>query len=329
MSDRWKPRGLGACLLLAVFAAPGNAGPGRGRVQAIRSPQSDDDRALAGAIDIHVHSIPDSETWRIDSLEIARLARQRGMRGLVLKSHWESTAMLAYIVRKEVPGLEVFGGLGLSSAVGGVNPAAVQNMAKVTGGLGKIVWMPTLESEAGVRASSNANPARPFIPVSRNGELLPEVKEVISVIGKNNLVLATGHSSAQEDLMLVREGQRQGLAHMVVTHAMSRPVNMTIPQMQEAAKTGAFIEIVYVHSLTIPELRRTAAYSAADVAQAIRQVGPASIILSTDMGQVGIMLQPDGLAAFAAALRAQGIGERDLDRMMKENPAKLLGLPIG
>jgi hypothetical protein len=201
-------------------------------------------------------------------------------------------------------------------------------MAKVTGGLGKIVWMPTLESEAGVRASGNQNPGRSFIPVSRNGELLPEVKEVISVIGKNNLVLATGHSSAQEDLMLVREGQRQGLAHMVVTHAMSRPINMTIPQMQAAAKTGAFIEIVYVHSLTIPELRRTAAYSAADVAGAIRQVGPESIILSTDMGQVGIMPQPDGLAAFATALRAQGISGRDLDRMMKDNPAKLLGLPV-
>ena len=44
-----------------------------------------------GAIDVHVHSIPDSETWRIDSIDVARLAKSRGMRGLVLKSHWEST----------------------------------------------------------------------------------------------------------------------------------------------------------------------------------------------------------------------------------------------
>ena len=285
------------------------------------------DRSLAGAIDVHVHSMPDSETWRVDSIEVARLARERGMRGLVLKSHWESTAMLAYIVRKEVPGIEVFGGIGLSRAVGGVNPAAVEEMAKVTGGFGRVVWMPTLESENGVRSSGAAS-NRPFVPVSRNGELLPEVKEVIGVIAKNHLVLATGHSSAEEDLLLVREGRAQGAEHMVVTHAMSRPILMSVPQMQEAAKLGAFIEIVYVHSLTIPELRRTAVYSAADVAAVIRQVGAESIVLSTDMGQVGIPLPPDGLAAFAAALRAEGISTRDLDRMLKENPARLLGLPV-
>jgi hypothetical protein len=284
------------------------------------------DRSLAGAIDVHVHSIPDSETWRIDSIDVAKLARSRGMRGLVLKSHWESTAMLAYVVRKEVPGIEVFGGIGLSRATGGVNPAAVEQMAKVTGGFGRVVWMPTLESEHGVRSS--ASPNRPFVPVSRDGVLLPEVKQVIGVIAKHNLVLATGHSSAEEDLLLVREGHAQGAAHMIVTHAMSRPIRMSMAQMQEAARLGAFVEIVYVHSLTIPELRRTAVYSAADVAAVIREVGAGSIILSTDMGQVGIALPPDGLAAFAAALAAEGISARDLDRMMKENPARLLGLPV-
>jgi hypothetical protein len=311
-------------LALAALAALGALSPQMAGGEQSENTGADTDRALSGAIDIHVHSLPDSEVWRIDALDLAKLARARGMRGLVLKSHWESTAALAYIVRKEVPGLEVFGGLGLSRAVGGINPLAVEEMAKVTGGLGKVVWLPTLEAENSVRA----RPGRPFVSVSRNGELLPEVKELIGVLAKHRLVMATGHSSAEENLMLVREGQRQGLEHMVMTHAMSGGVRMSVAQMQEAAKTGAFIEIVYVHSLTIPELGRKAAYSQADVAEAIRKVGAESIILSTDMGQVGIPLPPDGLAAFAAALRAEGISERDLDRMMKENPARLLGLPV-
>ena len=66
----------------------------------------------------------------------------------------------------------------------------------------------------------------------------------------------------------------------------------------------------------------------ADVADAVRQVGAASIVLSTDMGQVGIMLPPDGMAGFAAALKAQGITDRELDLMMKQNPARLLDLPV-
>jgi len=154
------------------------------------------------------------------------------------------------------------------------------------------------------------------------------VKDVIGVIARHGLVLATGHSTADEVLMLVREGRRAGVQHMVVTHAMSRFPHMTISQMQEAAKEGAFIELVYVHTLTIPELNRTTVFTIPEAADAIRQVGVESMILATDMGQVGIPLPVDGLAAFAAGLRQQGIADRDLDRMLKENPARLLGLPV-
>jgi hypothetical protein len=281
-------------------------------------------RDLAGAIDIHVHTMPDSEPWRLDSLEAAKLARERGMRGLVLKSHWEPTATIAYLVRKEVPGVEVFGGIDLSRAVGGINPAAVEEMTKVTGGLGRIVWMPTLDAENVVRASGTTDP---FVRISQGGELVPEVKQVIGVIAKHGLVLATGHSSAEEVLMLVREGHKQGVQHMVVTHAMSRFPHMSVAQMREAAGEGALIELVYVHTLTIPELKRTPNFTVPEAAAAIRDIGAASVILSTDMGQVGIPLPVDGLARFAAELRAQGIGDRELDQMLKENPARLLGLP--
>jgi hypothetical protein len=188
-----------------------------------------------------------------------------------------------------------------------------------------VVWMPTLDAE---NVRRNAGSDLPFTPVSRNGELLPEVKEVLAVIARNKLVLATGHSSPQEDLMLVREGRRLGVEHMVVTHPMSSSVRMNVAQMQEAAKTGAFIELVYVPTLTNESINRKAQFSVADVADTIRQVGPEFVILSTDLGQVGFPRPPEGLAAYIAQLRAQGITQRELDRMTKENPARLLGLPV-
>jgi hypothetical protein len=287
--------------------------------------QPQTNRPLEGVIDIHVHSLPDSEPWTMDGIEVAKLAKASGMRGLVLKSHWEPTATLAYLARKEVPGLEVFGGICLSRAVGGINPAAVEQMVKMTGGWGRVVWMPTLDAE---NVRRNAGSDLPFTSVSRNGELLPEVKEVLSVIAKNKLVLATGHSSPEEDLMLVREGRRLGVEHMVVTHPMSSSVRMNIGQMQEAAKGGAFIELVYVPTLSNEAIGRIAQFSVADVANVIRKVGPEFVILSTDMGQVGFPPPPEGMAAYIAELRAQGITQRELDRMTKENPARLLGLPV-
>src|SRR5437899_7546030 len=95
---------------------------------------------LTGVIDIHAHTDPDSRPRSIDAIDIAKLAKARGMRGLVLKNHYESTAAQAYLVRKEVPGIEIFGGIDLNLTVGGVNPAAVEHMAQMKGGWVRVIW---------------------------------------------------------------------------------------------------------------------------------------------------------------------------------------------
>jgi hypothetical protein len=240
------------------------------------------------------------------------------MRAIVLKSHYEPTATMAYIVRKAVPGIEVFGGIDLNLTVGGMNAAAVEHMTKIAGGWGRLVWMSTFDAENQVRYSKET---RPFVRVSKDGALLPEVKDVIAVIAKHRLVLATGHVSPAEGLMLLREGRRQGVRHMVVTHAMQPPVLMNVAEMQQAAKEGAFIEFV-AGSLATPDAQaRVDGY-----ADAIRRIGPEFCILSSDLGQKGNALPPDGFAAFIDALRARGFSAAQLDRMSKQNPAQILEL---
>ena len=275
--------------------------------------------SLRGAIDIHVHSDPDNVPRSIDGLEVARLALSKGMRGIVLKNHYDPTAGLAYLARKAAPGLEVFGGIDLNLSVGGMNPIAVEHLTQVAGGWGRFVWMSTFDAENQVRYSKEN---RPFVRVSRDGALLPETKAVIAVIAKHQLVLATGHVSAEEGLMLVREGRRQGVAHMVVTHAMNPPIEMSVAQMQDASRQGAFIEFVG-QSLAAPD----APARLGRFAEAIRTVGPEFCILASDLGQKGNALPPDGFAAFIDAMRAKGFSSQEVDRMSKQNPARLLGLP--
>jgi len=275
-------------------------------------------QSLAGVIDIHAHSGPDSIPRQIDALDLAKLAKARGMRGLVLKNHYESTAALAYVVPKEVPGIEVFGGIDLNLSVGGMNPAAVQRMAMMKGGFGRFVWMASFDSEKQVRYSKEN---RPFVSVSKNGELLPEVKQVISVIAKNNLVMATGHSTPAEDLLLIREALKQGVKHIVVTHAMIAPIHMKEAQMQEAAKLGAYVEFVY-NGLIGPYKE----FTFADYAKAIRAIGTEHAILSSDLGQVQNPLHPDGWVAYFAGLKQEGFSESELRRMSGTNPADLLDM---
>ena len=282
-------------------------------------PVSDADRVLRGAIDVHVHSDPDNVPRSLDGLEAAKQARAKGMRAIVLKNHYDPTAGLAYLARKEAPGLEVFGGIDLNLSVGGMNAAAVDHLAQVAGGWGRIVWMSTFDAENQVRFSKEN---RPFVSVSRNGALLPETRAVIAAIAKHRLVLATGHVSADEGLLLVREGRQQGVAHLIVTHAMNPPVLMDVAKMQEAARLGAFIEFVGGSQTTADAPDRVAR-----MADAIRSVGPQFCIVSSDLGQKGNALPVDGFAAFLLALRAKGLSAADIDRMSKQNPATLLGLP--
>jgi hypothetical protein len=117
--------------------------------------------------------------------------------------------------------------------------------------------------------------------------------------------------------MVFREGKRQGVQHMIATHAFDLAGKMTVEQMQEAAKLGAFIEF---------DFRNTIEGGRMD---AIRKVGPEFCFLSefwTKAGPPREYAGLDGVGAFAETMRAHGFTDRELDLMFKENPAKALGL---
>jgi len=272
-------------------------------------------QTLVGAIDFHAHGDPDGTARKIDVIDLAKAAKAAGMRAIVIKNHYEPTASLAYIVRKEVPGIEVFGGISLDLTVGGVNPAAVEWMTKVKGGYGKVVWLPTFDSEAQVLRDKRQGP---FASVVRNGQILPEVLQVIGLAAKHDLVLETGHSSPKESLLLIAEAKRQGVQHVLVTHAMTNPGGpMSLEEMQQAARLGAMLELVY-SPLTDRQLQQEA--------EAIRTLGAASFVLSSDLGQPQNPLHTDGLLAMYKGLMANGVAASDIDLMSRRNPARLLGL---
>ncbi len=270
-------------------------------------------QSLDGAIDLHAHAAPDGTRRSIDAIDLARLAKSRGMRAIVLKSHKESTAALAYLVRKEVPGIEVFGGIGLDIEAGGLNAAAVDWMTKMTGGYGRVVWLPTFDAEAQVKLTKQN---RPFVSVVKDGKVVPAAAQVMEVAAQHNLVLETGHSSPAEGIILIREAKRLGVKMIVVTHALT---NMggpyTIPQMREAAQLGAYLEIVWGKADVIRAS-----------ADAVKAIGPRSFIVSSDLGQPGNPLHPDGLLEIYRGLAQQGISAADIELMSKTNPARVLGL---
>jgi len=62
----------------------------------------------------------------MDTLDMARQAEERGMRGFAHKTHMDvSSAAAAYYVRKIVPEIEAFGRFVLNLPTGGLNPAGL------------------------------------------------------------------------------------------------------------------------------------------------------------------------------------------------------------
>ena len=287
------------------------------------APQPDQhltDPALLGAIDLHAHHDPDSYPRQWDAFDVARLAEERGLRGVVLKNHWTETAGLAYLVRKyATPDLEVFGAVTLDTAVGGLNPQAVRYMVDVTGGYGRIVWFPTHDSEHEVRYN---NESRPFVAVSRDGVLLPEVHAVIAVIAEHGLTLATGHVTPEETLQILRAAKAAGVERLIVTHPLFAPqyTFMSVEQLRAAADLGAYIEII------ARNLARDGEAKDRSIA-AIRAIGARHFFVGSDAGLLGDLNHTDALALAAKALREAGFSEADLTLMYKDNPAFLVRLP--
>jgi microsomal dipeptidase-like Zn-dependent dipeptidase len=271
---------------------------------------------LQGIIDIHSHVGPAtalSINRTLDAIEAAQIAQRHGMRAIVFKQHYLETASWAYLVSRMVPGIQLFGGIALNRSVGGLNPNAVEQVATFAGGFGRVVYMPTFESE-------HYNPGSPIaVPVSKNGQLLPAVHEVFKVMAKYDMGLSTGHSSPQESLMLIKAAKAAGVNRIYVQHPMLKRVGMSIETQKEAAKLGALLEYVLGEALGSTEEFN-------HWVEGIKAVGPENVVLSSDLGQWGRSLPTDGFKVIIPRLRKAGFTQDQIDTMTKRNPARFLGL---
>ena len=274
----------------------------------------DRDVSLDGAIDFHVHSGPDSRPRSVNDLEVARMTRRAGLRGIVLKNHFTMTADRAALAMAQVEGLEIFGGVVLNRAVGGINAEAVRQMVQFDGGRGKVVWLPTFDAEYYVTAQGESGP---YVSVTYEGVPVPELAEIFALVAQNDLVLAMGHSSPEEVLVLIPEARRHGVERILVTHVFSQRPSRA--QMQQMADAGAILEIdwyaVYLGNRTVTEY-----------VSAIQEIGAEHFLMSSDLGQATSPSHVDGLRAYVTAMRGAGVTDDQIDLMLRRNPARLLGL---
>jgi len=297
-----------------------------------------DNEFLKGAYDLHLHIGPDTRPRKVDDIEMAERAVRAGMRGFGMKSHVCSTAERAALIRKQYPGLNAVGVIALNYAVGGINPVAVETMAKEGG---RLVYFPTCDALQDVERLIKMAPEMIETQIKlreagilsggltvfdADGALSRETLFVLEVIRDNDLTLCTGHIAPEETFALVTKAHEMGVRRMIVTHVDWPGTFFDIPAQQRLVELGCMLE----HAYTSPCIPYPEAFAQ------IKATGPAHNILVTDLGQIslpegkgmpvtGPMPYPDeGLKIFARMAFENGISYADVRRMVTECPAAMV-----
>lgn len=256
---------------------------------------------LHDAIDLHVHATPDVLARKYTEWQLQQLYAEAGMKGYVSKCHVNDTAGRAAVLMAQKPPVTIYGALVLNHAVGGLNPAAVEASGRLGG---RIIWFPTIDADT-------------ISILGPDGKLLPVVYDILDVIKKYDLVLATGHIPVSEARLLLKAGAACGVRKMIATHVSLPLTKASLALQQEYLSCGAYLEHCFYtpfHHLCTME----------EVAASIRQAGAERIILSSDMGQPDGLTSPAALASFADQLQGLGISREALRTILVKSPTKLL-----
>jgi Family of unknown function (DUF6282) len=291
---------------------------------------------VRGAYDLHVHVGPDVVGRRIDDLALAARCREVGLAGFAPKSHYTSTAERAQVVSRAVEGVRVIGTITLNAAVGGLNPLAVEIAAREGA---RIVWLPTVDAVNETSERDREYPPGSRVPlwvrvqqelreqgvegdpvpvVDGDGRPLPALRDVLAVVARHGLVLATGHLGRDEIFAVVDAALDAGVRDVVVTHPEFPSQDLSLDDQAALAERGAMLERCFTTPYTgkCPWER---------VIDGIRATGAERNLLSTDLGQPANPPVEDGLALFADRMLAAGLTDEEIQAMTVSNSRRLAG----
>lgn len=290
------------------------------------------DALLVGAIDPHVHSGPSIAVRAIDHLELLREASGAGFAAVVTKDHDYSGVMTAALITKHHPELttRLYSSIVLNNVVGGFNAHAVEHSAAMGA---RIVWMPTLAAENHLRwektgswvhpaSTSRIRPATGIPVLNDDRTVRDDVKDVLDVIARNDMVLASGHLHISETWLVFEEAQRRGVQRMVLTHPEDI-VDASMNDVSGIAAMGAFVEHSLCMFLDGSKFQTQAPES---LRRHIDAAGVDRTILCSDLGQTGVFSPLEGFRRGIRLCMDLGYPDWDIRKLVSLNAARAIGI---
>lgn len=299
-----------------------------------RSGRRSVDDILSGAIDLHHHGYPEvalaSLTRHEDTDELIT-CRDAGMAGLVLKSHMWPTVGRAYLLRKLVPGIEVFPSITLNTVVGGFNPIAVESAGEQGA---RVMFMPTWSAANDLEIGGFSVHLKNHLSriggltageglrvTSADGKVRTEVKECLALAAQYRMIVCTAHISPRESIALADCAKTYGIHEVVFSHPDARSVRASKEEVRDMLSLGALYE--FCVNGFLPGSQRI---SPRQMMEIVAEAGSDHAIITTDYFNEWEPPGAEMLRMLIGTMLAVGMNSEDLQKMVNRNPRRLLGM---
>jgi hypothetical protein len=291
-------------------------------------------RLLVGAVDLHCHSGPSVMARDLNHIEAMQEAAAAGFRAMLIKDHYYSATPITEMLNQTYGHLKVtmFSGVPLNNALGGFNKHAVDHGIALGA---KLVWLPTfsarnhIDSPYGTRAgfphtTKKMIPFDPLTPLDSNGQVKDEVKEILDLIARSDVILAGGHLHISEIFPVFEEARKRGVQRLLVNHP-SFIVGASHEDIRRLVGMGAYIEHSLCMFIEVPK-RKRGPFPPEELYKLIQSGTVDRTILASDLGQRGV---DHPVAGFRSVIRIcidLGYSDADIRKMVSSNALDLLGM---
>jgi hypothetical protein len=252
--------------------------------------------------DLHVHGSPSLVARHASDADTVAGNASVGVSLSVLKAHEGSTAERALLV-----GDGAVGGVVLNSIVGGANPDAVEVAARLGG---RVVWLPTISAPAhrGVELRE--------VPVVVDGRLDPPWHEVLEVVAAHDLVLASGHLTCAEALVLFAEARAHGVRRLLFNHPVLPFLDWDAAAAPRLAELGVNLELSILPDLLVDGRGPTSHDLAVSYPTEL-------LVFGGDLGHADHPTLREALPSWLGQL-ASRLGDTDTEAIMTGNGRRLV-----
>ena len=284
---------------------------------------------LKDAIDCHVHTSPGLFERRGDVQDLSRECQKYKMAGAVVKHHHGDSAPLVEALKKKQSTFKLYGGVVLNNYVGGLNPAAVESSIKLGG---RFVWCPTIHAKTHLETfkvsggfDSKVIPVKhganqPITVLDKKNELCFEMQEILELLHKSDIILASGHLSFYEIKSItdwIKKEEKE--IKFLINHSFFPTVNLDRDDIEILKSPSTWFEI---SALTFRSFVAEEKFDS--MSKILKEYQNVNWIMASDSGKREAPSSPEALLKFSEALINKGVSELSIKKMLKDNPKALL-----